>query len=142
MYWLTSLGWIAHLPLASFSPPHHSSSLTFPLRTYCSLFSSTREISARALGLSASLDGVISGVPRLFASHNLSCRVERLVKLSTSDRVKPDASSSKPQSFDVDQAKRAYDPKPGETLRHERATRRGLPRRGATSGAYMFHLVV
>jgi len=75
----------------------------------------------------------------------LSCRVEKLVKLSTSRRIKPDASSSKTQSFDVDQAKRAYDPKPaasGETSRHERAARKGLPCRGATSGTYMFHLAV
>lgn len=75
----------------------------------------------------------------------LSCRAERVVKLSTPDRTNQGASSSKTQRFDVGQYKRAYDPRPVATddaLRHERAARRGLPQRGATSGAYMLHWVV
>lgn len=139
---------IAHLPLSPRSPPcttllpspfpcHH---LDFPLP----LLLHTRLLRK---GLRAVC--ILRQRHRLravFIRQAQICRAGlRLVKLSTSDRAKPDASSSKTQRFDADEAKGAYDPNPaatGETLRHERAARRGLPRHGATSGAYMFHLVV
>lgn len=131
--------WVrSHLCSTPVSSPFHPLDLLFPLLLHAQeLRKGLRAVclypyTASSVECRVCLPGTI-----------LSCRVENLVALSTPDRTELGASSSKAQRFDVDQANRAYDPKPaatGESLRHERATRRGLPRRGATSGTYMVHL--
>jgi len=130
-------------PVSSFTSMHHCSSPSFPFPPFGPSAPSSPPHAISPQGTQGCLHPLTASSVGVYSGTNLLCRAESVVKLSTPDRTNPDASSSKTQRTDADQARRAYDPKPAatrEALRHERAARRGQPCHGATSGAYMFHL--